>query len=295
MRFPAETNENCIIMNKVTPGITSPGLLVPAGIAKPSYSLTGGSPANRRAKLFLTKDRIEPLRETCKIAKEVLDIASAAVKAGVSGTEVDRIAHEACIERGAYPSCLNYSEFPKSICISVNEVICHGIPDSRVFENGDIVNVDVTVFKNGYHGDCSKMVMVGDVDERSKKLVEVAEESLYIGIKAVRAGGRIKDIGKAIESFVNANGFSVVKAYCGHGIGEDFHTDPQVPHNFTPDIKYKIKPGMVFTIEPMINMGDWQHKLWADNWTAATIDDLPSAQFEHTILVTRDGVEVLTK
>jgi methionyl aminopeptidase len=282
-------------MNKVTKGIISPALPVPSGIAKPSYATTGVPPSARRGKLFLTKDRIEPLRETCRIAKEVLDIASASVKAGVSGTEVDMIAHEACIERGAYPSCLNYNGFPKSICISVNEVICHGIPDSRIFQNGDIVNVDVTVFKDGYHGDCSKMVMVGDVDERSRKLVEIAEESLYIGISAVRPGGRIKDIGKAIEKFVNANGFSVVKAYCGHGIGEDFHTDPQVPHNFTPEFKYKIKPGMVFTIEPMINMGNWQHKLWEDNWTAATIDDLPSAQFEHTMLVTRDGVEVLTK
>jgi methionyl aminopeptidase len=268
---------------------------VPENIARPSYAKTGVPPNGRKGTLFLTRDKIEPLRDTCRIAKEVLDIAAAAVKVGVTGTEVDQVAHDACIERGAYPSCLNYGYFPKSICVSVNEVICHGIPDSRPFENGDIVNVDVTVFKNGYHGDCSKMVLVGDVDERSRKLVEVAEESLYRGIDTVKVGGRIKDIGKAIESFVNSNGFSVVKAYCGHGIGEFFHTEPQVPHNFTPEIKYKIKPGMVFTIEPMINMGDWRHKVWEDDWTAATIDGLPSAQFEHTLLVTRNGVEILTK
>jgi methionyl aminopeptidase len=280
-------------MNKVTPGMISPALRVPASIVKPVYANTG-IPTRGRSTLFLTNDRIEALRDTCRIAKEVLDIAAAAVKEGVTGTEIDFIAHEACIERGAYPSCLNYNGFPKSICVSVNEVICHGIPDSRAFENGDIVNIDVTVFKNGYHGDCSKMVLVGDVDERSRKLVEVAEESLYIGINAIKVGGRIKDIGKAIDSFVQKNGFSVVQAYCGHGIGETFHADPQVPHNFTPEIKYKIKSGMVFTIEPMINMGDWRHKLWEDDWTAVTIDGLPSAQFEHTILVKRDGVEVLT-
>lgn len=280
-------------MNKVTPGIVGPPLFVPANIRKPEYAETGVPPRGK-ASLFLTKDKIEPLKEACTIAKEVLDIAAAAVREGITGTEVDRIAHEACIKRGAYPSCLNYSGFPKSICLSVNEVICHGIPDSRKFENGDIVNVDVTVYKNGYHGDCSKMVMVGDVEPETARLVKVAEKSLYKGIEAVRVGGRIKDIGKAVENYVRSEGFSVVKAYCGHGIGAFFHTEPQVPHNYTPEAKTKIKPGMVFTIEPMINMGDWRHAVWDDGWTAVTVDGLPSAQFEHTILITRNGVEILT-
>jgi methionyl aminopeptidase len=199
-----------------------------------------------------------------------------------------------CIEAGGYPSPLNYHGFPKSLCTSVNEVICHGIPDSRPLEDGDIVNLDVTVYLDGVHGDCSATFFVGNVDEDSKRLVQVTRECLNLGIAAVKPGRPISDIGRAIEQHATKHGMSVVRAYCGHGIGERFHSSLQIPHYYEPEADTVIQAGMTFTVEPMINLGHWHHRSWDDGWTAVTADGSRSAQFEHTLLVTDAGAEILT-
>lgn len=191
-------------------------------------------------------------------------------------------------------SPLNYNGFPKSVCTSVNEVICHGIPDDRPLENGDIINIDVTIFLNGLHGDCSETVPVGSIDRESQNLLAVVYESMMRGIAAIKPNGLIRDIGHAIETYVKKYDYSVVRAYCGHGIGRHFHCSPTVPHYYDPREHTKIKPGMIFTVEPMINMGSWKHKIWEDGWTAVALDLKRSAQFEHTVLVTQNGVEILT-
>jgi methionyl aminopeptidase len=242
----------------------------------------------------LSPDKIERMRRACRAARRVLEVTKKAVRPGITTDMLDMIAHAACIAEGAYPSCLNYGGFPKSICTSVNEIICHGIPDSRPLCEGDIVNIDVTLYLDGMHGDCSTMVLVGEVDEEARRLVEVARECLLRGIGAVHSGGRVRDIGKAITKYAHKQGYSVVRAYCGHGINEVFHTDLVIPHNFEPSARDRIRPGAIFTVEPMINQGGWQHRVWDDDWTAVTADGSLSAQFEHTILVTETGVEILT-
>ena len=200
-----------------------------------------------------------------------------------------------CIERGAYPSPLNYQKFPKSVCTSVNEVICHGIPDSRPLEDGDIVNLDVTCFVDGVHGDTNATFFVGSVDDESTRLVHVTEECMWHGIEAVQPGRPISDIGRAIELHAKKHRYGVVRAFIGHGIGEQFHTDIQVLHYYDARASTVMKPGMTFTIEPMITLGTWQHKMvFDDDWTAVTADGKRTAQFEHTVLVTDDGVDVLT-
>jgi len=192
------------------------------------------------------------------------------------------------------PPPIKYYHYPKAICTSVNEVICHGIPDSRALEDGDIVNVDVTVYVDGFHGDCSQTLLVGDVDEASRRLVTVTRQCLYAGIGAVRPGAQVRDIGRAIQTLAEQHGYGVVRAFVGHGIGETFHMEPQVHHYYDPAARFTLKAGMTFTIEPMINMGTWRHSTWDDGWTAVTADLQRSAQFEHTVLVTEGGVEVLT-
>jgi methionyl aminopeptidase len=235
------------------------------------------------------------MRLAGRAAREVLEIVKAAVTPGITTDELDAIAHEAYLERGGYPSPLNYHGFPKSICTSVNEVICHGIPDSRPLEEGDIVNVDITIYLDGVHGDCSETVLVGQVDNDARRLVRVAYECMMKGIEAVRPGSRVRDIGRAIEDHATKHRFSVVQAFVGHGIGEDFHTEPQVAHYYDARFTAVLRPGMTFTIEPMINEGVWQHRQWSDNWTAVTADLKLSAQFEHTLLLTEDGPELLTR
>lgn len=274
-------------------GIVSPPRTVPPHIVKPPYAQTGE--VNRHGnKSPLSDKALERMRETCRAARRILDMALATVHPGVTTDHIDAMVHDACIEAGGYPSPLNYSHFPKSVCTSVNEVICHGIPDTRPLQEGDIVNVDITLFRNGVHGDCSAMVAVGEIDDQSKRLLRTAHECLYRGIAAVHPGGRIRDIGRAVERHARSNGFSVVRAYCGHGIGSFFHNSLMIPHNYDPKATTRIRPGMAFTIEPMINAGTWTHKLWDDGWTAVTSDGKRSAQYEHTILVREDGVEILT-
>jgi methionyl aminopeptidase len=235
------------------------------------------------------------MRRAGRAAAEVLQVVGAAVAPGVTTDELDAICHEACIERGGYPSPLGYNGFPKSICTSVNEVICHGIPDSTVLKDGDIVNLDVTIYLDGVHGDTNATFFVGEVDQASKDLVQVTRECLDLGIAAVKPGGTVRDIGRAIQAHAEGKGYGVVRAFVGHGIGRAFHSDPQVYHYDNPmSARDKLVPGMTFTIEPMITVGDWRHEMWDDGWTAVTKDRSRTAQFEHTLVVTEDGAEILT-
>lgn len=235
------------------------------------------------------------MRRAGQVAREVLLETAAAIGPGVTTDELDRICHEACIARGAYPSPLRYRGYPKSLCTSVNEVICHGIPDDRPLADGDIVNCDVTVYLDGVHGDCSETYLVGDVSAEARRLVSVAKECLWRGIGAVRPGRMVRDIGRAIEAHAEAHGFGVVRMFVGHGIGTEFHCPPSVPHYHDCTATTVLQPGMAFTIEPMITLGGHDvGPIWSDGWTAPTRDGSLSAQFEHTLLVTTSGVEVLT-
>ncbi|QQS23478.1 MAG: type I methionyl aminopeptidase [Actinomycetota bacterium] len=278
---------------RVLPGVVSPMLAVPEGIERPSYADSGvvARWAEPRVK---SEDVIERMRDTSRIAAEVLRLAGEYVRPGITTDELDRYVHQLYIERGSYPSTVNYHGYPKSICTSVNEVICHGIPDSRVLLEGDIVNIDVTAYKHGVHGDTNATFFVGEVDPASRKLVAVTEECMWYGIEAVRPGRPLADIGKAIETHAKAHRYGVVRAFIGHGIGEQFHTDIQVLHYYDARSTMVMRPGMTFTIEPMIAAGTWQHRMWDDDWTAVTADGKRTAQFEHTVLVTDDGVDVLT-
>jgi methionyl aminopeptidase len=227
-------------------------------------------------------------------AAEVLALAGKFVKPGITTDAIDEYVHQLCIDRGAYPSPLNYSGYPKSVCTSVNEVICHGIPDSRVLEEGDIINLDVTCYINGVHGDTNATFAVGVIDLVDRHLIDVTEECMWRGIEAVVPGRPLSDIGRAIENRAKQDKLGVVRAFIGHGIGEQFHTDLQILHYYEPRNNTIMRPGMTFTIEPMITLGTWQHRMWDDEWTAVTADGKRTAQFEHTVLVTDDGVEVLT-
>ncbi len=279
---------------RVSKGRVSPTRQVPAHIRRPDYVKTGGGDRASSGTERLTDQDIEQMRKTCRTARRVLNKAIKAVSPGVTTDDLDAIVHEACIAEGGYPSPLNYHGFPKSACTSVNEVICHGIPDDRPLQNGDIVNVDVTLFLNGVHGDCSETIAVGQIDQASQKLMTVTYESMMRGIAAIKPNGHIRDIGRAIEAHAQRHGYSVVRDYCGHGIGTQFHADPTVPHFYEPRDRTRIKPGMIFTVEPMINMGAWKQTRWEDGWTVVTSDLQRSAQFEHTVLVTQEGVDILT-
>jgi methionyl aminopeptidase len=242
-----------------------------------------------------TAAEIEKMRQAGKLAAEVLEIIAPQVKAGVTTLELDRICHDHIVNKQqAIPAPLNYRGFPMSICTSVNQVVCHGIPNEKRLKKGDIVNIDITVIKDGYHGDTSKMFTVGQPSILAKRLVDVTQDALWLGINKVQPGCRLGDIGHTIQSFVENHHYSVVREYCGHGIGKDFHEDPQVLHYGQPDTGMVLQPGMCFTIEPMVNAGKQQVKLKQDGWTVITRDRSLSAQFEHTILVTEGGFEVLT-
>jgi methionyl aminopeptidase len=276
----------------VRAGRLSPVRSVPPGIPRPRYA--PDAPAFVPA---VPPDEFEDrMRAAGRAAAEVLAEVGAAVAVGTTTDELDRIAHEACIARGGYPSPLLYKGFPKSLCTSVNEVICHGIPDDRPLADGDIVNCDVTIFLGGVHGDCNATFLVGDVDDTGRRLVRITEEAMWKGIAAVRVGARLNEIGRAIQQHAEAAGFGVVRAFVGHGIGEEFHTAPSVPHFYDPAADLVLRAGMTFTIEPMITEGSWElGRIWSDGWTAPTRDLSRSAQFEHTVLVTVDGAEVLTR
>jgi methionyl aminopeptidase len=277
----------------VRPGRQSPPRAVPDDIPRPPYAESGVAVREQRNPVQ-TPETIERMRRAGKAAAEVLQTVGAAVAPGVTTDELDALCHEEIVRRGAYPSPLNYNSFPKSLCTSVNEVICHGIPDDRALVDGDIVNLDVTIFLDGVHGDTNATFPVGTIDPESARLIEVTRESLERGIAAVHPGRPISDIGRAIQTHAEAEGFGVVRAFVGHGIAEQFHAELQIPHYYDPRANVIMERGMTFTIEPMITVGAWQHLLWDDGWTAVTVDKRRTAQFEHTLVVTDDGAEVLT-
>lgn len=279
--------------DRVVAGTVSPPRPVPPHIPRPPY--VGNDMPGAAPRIADPVERAARMRRAGKAAGEVLAEVARAIRPGVTTDELDRVAHEACIARGGYPSPLHYHGFPKAICTSVNEVILHGIPDSRPLRSGDIVSVDVTIFLDGVHGDCCATFPVGEIDEASARLLRVAEEALHRGIAAVRPGRPVSDIGRAVEAHAAAHGYGVVRAFCGHGIGEEFHAEPQVLHYFDPRARMTMREGMTFTIEPMLTMGSHRHVLWPDGWTAATADGQRAAQFEHTVLVGPDGAEILTR
>ncbi|MEI7623283.1 MAG: type I methionyl aminopeptidase [Actinomycetes bacterium] len=279
--------------HQLQPGAISPMRTVPTEIARPDYAETG-QVTRRPEDRVKSPEIIERMRRAGRAAAEVLDIGAAVIAPGVTTDDIDAVVHQAYIDRGGYPSTLNYRGYPKSLCTSVNEVICHGIPDDRPLQDGDIVNLDVTIWLDGVHGDTNATYCVGNVDDASKRLIDVTRQCLDRGIAAVAPGRPFSDIGRAIETHAVANGYEVVRAFVGHGIGEQFHTDLQIPHYYEPRMTTIMEPGMVFTIEPMISMGTGQHKIWDDDWTAVTADGSRTAQFEHTIVVTDTGVEILT-
>ena len=238
---------------------------------------------------------IQKMRVAGRLAAEVLEMIAPHVQPGVTTNELDRICHDHIVNvQQATPAPLNYHGFPKSICTSVNHVVCHGIPSDKPLKNGDIINMDITVIKDGFHGDTSMMFCVGEPSIKARRVVQIAHECLLIGIRMVRPGVRLGDIGYAIQRHAEQSGCSVVREYCGHGIGRGFHEDPQVLHYGQPDTGVTLEPGMTFTIEPMINLGKRHVKLLPDEWTVVTKDHSLSAQWEHTVLVTETGVEVLT-
>jgi methionyl aminopeptidase len=278
---------------RIEPGVISPMRVVPDHIVKPGYAATG-EVTRWNESAVKSPEIIERMRHAGAMAADILRLAGEFVRPGMTTDDIDVFVHDLTIERGAYPSPLNYHRYPKSVCTSLNEVICHGIPDSTVIEDGDIINLDVTCYVNGVHGDTNATFMIGDVSAEDRLLVKVTEECMWRGIEAVVPGRPLSDIGKAIEDHAKTHRLGVVRAFIGHGIGEQFHTDIQVLHYYDPRNNTIMKPGMVFTIEPMITLGTWQFHMWDDDWTAVTADGKRTAQFEHMVLVTDTGVEVLT-
>ena len=278
---------------RVLPGRVSPMLPVPAHIERPSYA-DSGEPARGHEKRVKSPEVIERMRRTSKVAAEILRLAGNEIRVGMTTDELDARIHQLYVDRDCYPSPLNYHGYPKCVCTSVNEVICHGIPDDRPMQEGDIVNLDITAFREGVHGDCNATFGVGAISAESQQLIDVTRECLTRGIAAVQPGRPVSDIGRAIEDHARVHRYGVIRAFIGHGIGEQFHTDLQIPHYYDPDASTVMRPGMTFTIEPMISMGTWRHVMWDDGWTAVTADGKRTAQFEHTVLVTDDGAEVLT-
>lgn len=281
-------------LGNLKPGKISPRRPVPAHIDRPEYMYHSG-PEVITASDIKTPETIEKIRKAGQIAAQALQAVGEAIRPGVTTDELDRIGHDFIISRDAYPSCLGYMGFPKSLCTSINEVICHGIPDDRTLEDGDIINVDITAYYDGVHGDTCAMFEVGTVDEESHLLIERTREAMMRGIKAVRPGREINVIGRVIESYAHRFNYGVVRDYTGHGVGEAFHSGLIVPHYDTaPAHSEVMEEGMVFTIEPMLNLGGVEWEQWDDQWTVVTKDRGRSAQFEHTIVVTENGAEILT-
>jgi methionyl aminopeptidase len=253
------------------------------------------APARSREPWVQTPETIELMRHAGRVAAQALQVGGQAVAPGTTTDEVDRVVHEFLLDHGAYPSTLGYKGFPKSCCTSLNEVICHGIPDSTVIADGDIVNIDVTAFVGGVHGDTNATFLAGDVDEESRLLVERTREATARAIRAVRPGRPLNVVGRVIESYARRFGYGVVRDFTGHGIGRSFHSGLVVLHYDDPSVETVLEPGMTFTIEPMITLGSIDYDIWDDGWTVVTKDRSRTAQFEHTVLVTADGVEVLTQ
>ncbi|MBF6436092.1 type I methionyl aminopeptidase [Nocardia cyriacigeorgica] len=277
----------------LVPGTQSPIREVPRAIERPEYAWK--KTVNEGHEPWVqTPETIEKMRVAGRIAARALAEAGKAVAPGVTTDELDRIVHEYLCDHGAYPSTLGYKGFPKSCCTSLNEVICHGIPDSTVIEDGDIVNIDVTAYIDGVHGDTNKTYLAGDVDEEVRLLVERTEEATMRAIKAVRPGRALNVIGRVIESYANRFGYGVVRDFTGHGVGPTFHSGLVILHYDQPAVDSVIEPGMTFTIEPMINLGGIDYEIWDDGWTVVTKDRKWTAQFEHTLVVTDTGAEILT-
>ncbi len=265
----------------------------------PAHPGMGDPRLHRRdGTLIKTAVQIEGIRQACQLTCRILDMLQPRIVPGITTEQINQWVHDATLAAGAIPAPLNYPgpvrPFPKSVCTSINEVVCHGIPDGTMLHEGDIINVDVTSVLNGYFGDASRMYLLGEVSPQARKLVEVTRECLALGIDQVRPGGTVGDIGQAIQAHAESNGFSVVRDFVGHGVGLRFHEEPQIPHFGQRGRGPQLQPGMVFTIEPMINAGDWRVRILPDGWTAVTRDRSLSAQFEHTVEVTSTGVQVLS-
>lgn len=275
-------------------GKLSPTRFVPPQIIRPEY-VGKPAPAKNTKGDVRTPDEVEKIRAAGRIAAQAIELVGAHAKPGVTTDELDRIGHEFLVANGAYPSTLGYRNYPKSLCSSVNEVICHGIPDDTVLKEGDIVNIDITAFKNGFHGDSNQTFMVGEVRQEIRDLVERTHEAMMRGINAALPGREINIIGRAIETYAKRFNYGVVRDFTGHGIGESFHSGLIIPHyDSAPLYNDEIKVGMVFTIEPMLTLGTHEWDMWSDNWTVVTKDKSITAQFEHTIVITENGPEILT-
>ncbi len=266
---------------------------MPAHIPRPEY-VDKPAPAPYEGSFVQDAETIERMRVAGRLAAQALQEVGRHVQPGVTTDELDRVGHEFLCDHGAYPSTLGYRGFPKSLCSSINEVICHGIPDSRPLEDGDIVNIDITAFLDGVHGDTNATFLCGDVDEESRLLVERTQEALNRGIRAVKPGRQVNVIGRVIQAYAKRFGYGVVRDFTGHGISTHFHSGLVIPHYDEPYYDTVIEPGMTFTIEPMLTLGTHEHDMWDDGWTAVTKDRRRTAQFEHTLVVTDDGAEVLT-
>ena len=275
------------------PGRLSPTRAVPAGIGRPEYVGRPGPSPNTGGDRYSPAE-VERIRAAGRVAAGAIEAAAAAIRPGVTTDALDRIAHEYVVAHGAYPSTLGYRGYPKSSCTSVNEVICHGIPDDTVLEEGDLVNLDVTAYLDGMHGDLNATFIVGEADDEVRLLVERTREALARGIRAVAPGRQVNVIGRAIESYAKRFGYGVVRDYTGHGVGRAFHTGLVIPHYDAAEATTVIEPGMVFTIEPMLTLGTTDWDLWDDDWTVVTRDRSLTAQFEHTLVVTERGAEILT-
>ncbi|WP_328443177.1 type I methionyl aminopeptidase [Amycolatopsis sp. NBC_00438] len=277
----------------LVPGVQTPRRDVPSSIARPEY-VDKPAPKRDTGNGVRTPEVIEAMRVASRIAAQALEEGGKAVKPGATTDDIDKVVHEYLLDHHAYPSTLGYRGFPKSCCTSLNEVICHGIPDSTVLEDGDICNIDVTAFIGGVHGDTNATFLAGDVSEEVRLLVERTREATLRSIKAVRPGRRLNVIGRVIEAYAKRFGYGVVRDFTGHGVGPSFHTAPTVLHYEEPSVETVIEEGMTFTIEPMITLGTIDYDIWSDDWTVTTKDKKWTAQFEHTLVVTADGAEILT-
>jgi methionyl aminopeptidase len=293
MHSPMRSLRRLVDVSVLVPGVVSAPLTVPADIARPEYVGRTG-PERYTGPEVKDADTISRMRVAGQIAAQALAEVGRHIEPGVTTDALDRVGHAFLVDHGAYPSTLGYRGFPKSLCTSLNEVICHGIPDSTVVRDGDIVNIDITAFIGGVHGDTNATFLAGDVDEQSRLLVERTREATMRGIKAVAPGRAINVIGRVIESYAKRFDYGVVRDFTGHGIGTSFHSGLVVPHYDDPGSVTLMQPGMTFTIEPMLTLGTYDYEIWDDAWTVVTADRKRSAQFEHTVLVTDHGYEILT-
>lgn len=278
----------------LTPGKLSPMRQVPTEIVRPEYVGRPGPRPHQGGDRY-DEETIVRIRRASKIAAQALSAVLAAAKPGMTTDQLDVIGHEFLVSQGAYPSTLGYRGFPKSLCSSLNEVICHGIPDDTVLQDGDLLNIDISAFIDGVHGDTNGTVLIGSAPQELEMLVERTREAMLRGIRAALPGRQVNIIGRAIESYAKRFGYGVVKEFTGHGVGSSFHTGLIIPHTDDPEYDTIIEPGMVFTVEPMITLGTADWDMWQDGWTVTTKDKKHTAQFEHTILITEDGPEILTE